>query len=1081
MEYEALRDIFTSTGGDDWVWKAGPGKQWDFSVYEDPCTEHWQGIVCNLSTTLNASHVSQLLLPGYGLVGHIPESLGNFSMMQRINLKNNSLSGTFPSSVGNLVSLQIINMNNNALSQSLPDSLGKLTKLAVLDFYINKLTGTIPQFLNQMPKLRYLDLFSNYLTGSIPTFLGRQYLHGSLPRSLGNLSNAIDFYVNENNLHGTIPSEYSNLQSMAYFDLTGNILSGGLADVFNPSVQKNLSMLLLSYNQLTGPLPDAIFLLPKLEVLDAGSNCLVNNPLSNAVCSSARLRTLALDGLHAAPACRKKVLSGITSTYILFTSLRGGVPDCIYSLPSLETLYMSSNGLTGSLPEKVAFGPNFTDLGISRNFLTGNIPHVFQTHRWNSLDLSYNKLGGTLSADFSAVSPSAYLSLRNNKLSGKIPDSIVNAPSAVSVIEGNWFGCKQDKSDLPKNDQYVAQYQCGSNSFNLAYYVWLSTFCLMLCSGMLLMARRKGHEVSFATTLGTLIPNAHRAIDVFQIKLNVPAFPGVTWSQGYLRESDCEDFKDPSSIKYYLRHYYRVTTLCKLLLRMCIVLTVYIVLVLLPLYGILSAYYGTLAYKYAYQLSPAFTSGVVALVLCMFFLMIVPVVAYVSFVFFFREHDAACNIFDREIDFDKQGEERIRINSTSSVDSSRTVVYIRQSKSLVFATLICTNAVVVIGANVGFVVMVQYLNQTAASMAQVALSIFKVGWGWICCNTTYHIDQELGQHQTNLKNGLFSALCVITVFNSIVVPCLVVMAISSTCFYNAFVPSESVESSYTYDECVYYEQTGCASYVTREAQTSIQPPFVYSYQCAGTILTYYAPSFVYVCFIQGLLIPFVRWTIPSLLILFPELTKFHWLMRWFVPKILNPVRGALPSTISPYFDARSFLVQMVNYLAVIMTFGVVFPPVAVCTVLTIISSGFFTYLEVKKFIKDAASKGAVKFIERIDRECMCMGTSAMLMHTIMMLVTISCVFYSIFLFDILGDQLHFKRSYWVVLVLIFEPLFLFCVYEMYIGSSFVRARLWVLAVLSGRSTKADHVVKVFHETPSPLVENVPCEVEMPTL
>eukprot|EP01032_Pedospumella_encystans_P016091 gene16091-18374_t len=771
VEYEALYDLYTATGGDNWRWVPYGGKPWNFTTYENPCVEKWQGINCTVNTKQNTSHVSKLLLPYYNLVGHLPDSVGNFPMLRNLVLKNNSLGGSFPSGVGNLDRLQVLNMNRNAFSQSLPSSLGNLKRLSVFDFYINKLTGTIPLFLSGLFRLRYLDLYTNQFTGSIPEFLGNlhrlqffylgeNHLEGTLPSSLGNLNKAVNFYVDQNHLHGTIPPQLSNLQSVAYLFFYDNMLSGGLTGLFDPNLQQNLSIVLLSDNHLTGPLPAELFLLPNLTVIDAGSNCIVNDPLSDAICHSARLQTIALDGLHTSPACRKKILAGVTSTYKLSPALRNGVPDCIYSLPSLQTLHMSSNGLSGSLPENVHFGPNFTDLGVSRNFLVGNIPEAFQTHRWTNLDLSYNKFGGTLSSNFTVGTSGEALSLRVNRLSGKIPDSIVHAPGSISVIEGNLFACKQDESDLPQNDQYVEQYQCGSNSFNITYYVWLSLAFVILGSGILIAAWRRGGIISIATTLGKLVSNAYRAVDVMHVRLNLQSADSVEKHQSALKSEEEEDTEeeeeekgvDPSMLKYYLGHFHRVCSLCTLLLRICGVLAVYIVLVLLPLYGIISIYCSTLTHQYAYQLSLTFATGIEALLPCMFFLMIVPIIVYVSFVFFFRDHDAECNLFEREIEHGERLARMLSSSSTVSVDSVQTNLYFKRRKYFIYGTLILSNVLVVIGANVGFVMMVLYGNQTAVWMSQATLSVFKVGWSWVCSTATYRIAQHLDKHQVNLKN-----------------------------------------------------------------------------------------------------------------------------------------------------------------------------------------------------------------------------------------------------------------------------------------------------------------------------------------
>ena len=228
------------------------------------------------------------------------------------------------------------------------------------------------------------------------------------------------------------------------------------------------------------------------------------------------------------------------------------------------------------------------------------------------------------------------------------------------------------------------------------------------------------------------------------------------------------------------------------------------------------------------------------------------------------------------------------------------------------------------------------------------------------------------KHHEDLKKGLFSTLCVITLFNNIVVPCLVVMAISTPCFLHVFTQSEKVDVCYSYVECEEYVQIVQGQCLNREqtVDNSYRPPFVYSYQCAGTILSYYAPSFMYTSIIQGIWFPLVRWTVARSLKIFSPHTLLHKLLLKFAPLILKPVPVTSeppPADVGPFFDSRSFVAMLLNYLAVIMTFGVVFPPVAFAMTVTIISTVFFTRHEIKRFLKDAANKGSFKYIDRIDR------------------------------------------------------------------------------------------------------------------
>jgi len=63
--------------------------------------------------------------------------------------------------------------------------------------------------------------------------------------------------------------------------------------------------------------------------------------------------------------------------------------------------------------------------------------------------------------------------LSSNRISGDIPKVLKNSLN-VTILDGNLFSCKYDKSDLPKYDPMRDIYSCGSNSYNLSYFIWLS-------------------------------------------------------------------------------------------------------------------------------------------------------------------------------------------------------------------------------------------------------------------------------------------------------------------------------------------------------------------------------------------------------------------------------------------------------------------------------------------------------------------------------------------------------------------------------------------------------------------------------
>ena len=85
--------------------------------------------------------------------------------------------------------------------------------------------------------------------------------------------------------------------------------------------------------------------------------------------------------------------------------------------------------------------------------------------RFTQLDLSDNKLSGTLSRDFQMSSATSLFDLTVNRLSGRLPSAFYNA-SVLDVLDGNLFQCQQQ--NIPSSDSAHSTYVCGSNDLNLS-------------------------------------------------------------------------------------------------------------------------------------------------------------------------------------------------------------------------------------------------------------------------------------------------------------------------------------------------------------------------------------------------------------------------------------------------------------------------------------------------------------------------------------------------------------------------------------------------------------------------------------
>lgn len=160
-EYQALKDLYHSTGGDEWSWKDYDGAiAWNFTGGADPCGDNWQGIDCDD----DKKHVTRLVLTGMGLVGRLPDSIGDLPWLVHLILNCNILTGRVPDTMMDLTSLEILNMNQNMLEGELPD-FSNLTELLMFDFGVNQLSGRRPAYLHRFTKLLYLDLSNNEFDG----------------------------------------------------------------------------------------------------------------------------------------------------------------------------------------------------------------------------------------------------------------------------------------------------------------------------------------------------------------------------------------------------------------------------------------------------------------------------------------------------------------------------------------------------------------------------------------------------------------------------------------------------------------------------------------------------------------------------------------------------------------------------------------------------------------------------------------------------------------------------------------------------------------------------------------------------
>ena len=427
--------------------------------------------------------------------GSIPPELGNLKQLERLRLSNNGLSGTIPPQLASLSQLKELDLGNNDLSGPIPPELGNLGRLEGLGLHNNNLSGPIPPELGNLTELVDLVLFNNDLSGSIPPELGQLHqlqrlllhsnvLSGSIPPELGNLTEIISFQLERNRLSGTIPQELKRLTRLRALFLNHNQLSGpvpnltGLQNLWFLHLQVNqfrfadllpiasLSRLVRFSYEPQGPIDTQLSCTALGYALTTPAKAEGNlykwyrngRPIPGEQSDTLRLTTVSdQDEYHAT--ITNSALPDLT-VYSRIVSTRGAVPCMpqdhanIADSTLLVDFYNRTQGSllwynhTGWLEEPVAqwYGITLdasgrvTHINLPSNNLVGQLPlsQLDQLPHLQHLDVSSNKLSGTIPKGLGSLTQLEYLDLSHNSLAGELPKELAGqAPLKMLDVGDN--------------------------------------------------------------------------------------------------------------------------------------------------------------------------------------------------------------------------------------------------------------------------------------------------------------------------------------------------------------------------------------------------------------------------------------------------------------------------------------------------------------------------------------------------------------------------------------------------------------------------------------------------------------------
>ncbi|KAK1438210.1 hypothetical protein QVD17_04016 [Tagetes erecta] len=231
-------------------------------------------------------------------------------------------------------------------------------------------------------------------------------------------SRVVNLDLSKKRLAGTISDLVFNLAQLKTLNLSHNFLKGSVpVSVFR---LVNLEMLDLSSNEFNGVLPVSINL-PAIQVFDVSDNNITGFLPSGLCVNSTRVREL------------KFAVNYFT----------GIIPLQFADCTVLEHLCLASNNLTGDIPEFLFRLPRLRVVALQDNRFTSitGISDLNSTSGMFRLDVSSNRLSGSIPDVFHNFWNLSYFAAQSNDFSGVIPRSLSNSPTISSLnLRNNSLG-----------------------------------------------------------------------------------------------------------------------------------------------------------------------------------------------------------------------------------------------------------------------------------------------------------------------------------------------------------------------------------------------------------------------------------------------------------------------------------------------------------------------------------------------------------------------------------------------------------------------------------------------------------------
>ncbi|KAM3360065.1 receptor-like protein 9DC3 [Capsicum galapagoense] len=400
------------------------GKTLSWNRSADCCS--WDGVYCGETT----GHVIELDLSCSQIQGkfHSNNSLFRLSNLKRLDLSFNDFSGSRISpKFGGLSNLTHLDLWGSSFTGQIPSEISYLSKLNVL-----RIWSEDPYTLTFGPN--HFELILKNLTQLRELELYDVNISSTIPQNFSSYLTTIQLLNGQ--LCGTLPERIFHLPNLKLLELSYNSQLTVSLPMTKWNCSTSLMNLYLSSVKFNGKIPESMSYLTSLHDLDMSSGNL-SGPILKSLWNLTNIENLSLENNN---------LEGTIYPFFKFGKLRGlrlwgnnftgSIPSNVSGLQNLQSLYLSSNNLNGSIPSWIFSLPSLSWLYLSDNHFSGKIPE-FKSQSLIVVTLKQNQLEGPIPKSLLNQQNLGFLLLSQNNFSGQISSTICNLKTLIVLDLGS--------------------------------------------------------------------------------------------------------------------------------------------------------------------------------------------------------------------------------------------------------------------------------------------------------------------------------------------------------------------------------------------------------------------------------------------------------------------------------------------------------------------------------------------------------------------------------------------------------------------------------------------------------------------